>query len=73
MKTVLIMLLLACSMQLSAKEIKVNTKDVQRFEVVDGLHYIVVGGVRYQLHTASQAKAVKALVYVKEVIVINVK
>ena len=72
MKSLLIMLLLACSMQLAAKDITIRTKDVQRFEVVDGKHYIVVGGVRYQLHTAWQAKAVKSLVYVKKTIKINV-
>ena len=72
MKTILITLLLALSMQLAAKEITICTKDVQRFEQVYGKHYIVVGGVRYQLHTAGQAKAVKSLVYVKEVLVINV-
>ena len=66
------MLLLACSMQIAAKEITINTKDVQRFEIVDGNHYIVVAGVRYKLHTAGQANAVKSLVYVKEVLVINV-
>ena len=73
MKTILITLLLACSMQLAAKEITIRTKDVQRFELVNGKHYVVVGGVRYQLHTAGQAKAVKSLVYVKEQIIINVK
>ena len=73
MKTILITLLLACCMQIAAKEITIYTKDVQRFEGVSGKHYIVVGGVRYQLHTEGQAKAVKSLVYVKEVIVINVK
>ena len=72
MKSLLIMLLLACSMQLAAKDITIRTKDVQRFEVVDGKHYIVVAGVRYQLHTEGQAKAVESLVYVKEVLVINV-
>ena len=71
MKSLLIMLLLACSMQLAAKEITIKTKDVQRFELVNGKHYVVVGGVRYQLHTEWQAKAVKSLVYVKEVLVIN--
>ena len=73
MKTILIMLLLACSMQLAAKEITIKTKDVQLFELVNGNHYIVVAGVRYQLHTEGQAKAVKSLVYVKEQIIINVK
>ena len=73
MKTILITLLLACSMQLAAKEITIRTKDVQRFELVNGKHYVVVGGVRYQLHTAGQAEAVKSLVYVKEQIIINVK
>ena len=72
MKTILITLLFACSMQLSAKDITIKTKDVQRFEQVGCNHYIVVAGVRYQLHTAGQAKAVKSLVYVKEVLVINV-
>ena len=72
MKSLLIMLLLACSMQLAAKEITIKTKDVQRFELVSGKHYIVVGGVRYQLHTEGQAKAVKSLVYIKETIKINV-
>lgn len=72
MKSLLIMLLLACSMQLAAKDITIRTKDVQRFELVNGKHYIVVNSVRYQLHTAGQAKAVKSLVYVKEVLVINV-
>lgn len=72
MKALLITLLLACSMQLAAKDITIRTKDVQRFEVVDGKHYIVVAGVRYQLHTAGQAKAVKSLVYIKETIKINV-
>lgn len=72
MKSLLIMLLLACSMQIAAKEITIRTKDVQRFEVVSGNHYIVVGGVRYQLHTEGQAKAVKSLVYIKESIKINV-
>ena len=72
MKTLIIMLLLACSMQLAAKDITIRTKDVQRFEVVDGKHYVVVAGVRYQLHTAGQAKAVKSLIYVKETIKINV-
>lgn len=73
MKTLLISLLLTCSMQLAAKEITIRTKDVQRFEGVAGKHYIVVAGVRYQLHTEGQTKAVKALVYVKEQIIINVK
>lgn len=59
-------------MQLAAKEITIRTKDVQRFELVNGNHYIVVAGVRYQLHTAGQAKAVKSLVYIKETIKINV-
>ena len=72
MKSLLIMLLLACSMQLAAKEITIKTKDVQRFEQVDGKHYIVVAVVRYQLHTAGQAKAVKSLIYVRETIKINV-
>ena len=72
MKSLLIMLLLACSMQISAKEITIKTKDVQRFEQVDGKHYIVVGGVRYQLHTEGQATAIKSLVYVKKTIKINV-
>ena len=72
MKTILIALLLACSMQLAAKEITIKTKDVQRFGVVDGKHYIVVAGVRYQLHAEWQAKAVKSLVYIKETIKINV-
>ena len=72
MKSLLITLLLACSMQLSAKERTIRTKDVQCFELVNGKHYIVVGGVRYQLHTAGQAKAVKSLVYIKESIKINV-
>lgn len=72
MKTILITLLLACSMQIAAKEITIRTKDVQRFELVNGKHYIVVGGLRYQLHTEGQAKAVKSLVYIKESIKINV-
>lgn len=71
MKSLLIMLLLACSMQLAAKEITIKTKDVQRFEQVDGKHYIVVAGVRYQLHTEGQANAVKSLVYIKKTIKIN--
>ena len=73
MKSLLIMLLLACSMQIAAKEITLRTKDVQRFELVNGKHYVVVGGVRYQLHTAGQAKAVKSLVYIKEQIIISIK
>ena len=72
MKTILITLLFACSMQLAAKEITIRTKDVQRFELVNGKHYVVVAGVRYQLHTEGQAKAVKSLVYIKETIKINV-
>lgn len=72
MKSLLITLLLSCSMQIAAKEITIRTKDVQRFEQVDGKHYIVVAGVRYQLHTSGQAKAVKSLVYIKETIKINV-
>jgi hypothetical protein len=51
MKSLLIALLLVFSMQLSAKEITIKTKDVQRFELVNGKNYIVVAGVRYQLHT----------------------
>ena len=73
MKTLLIALLFACSMQITAKEITIKTKDVQCFEIVDGKHYIVVGGLRYQLHTAGQAKAVKSLIYIKEQIIINIK
>lgn len=73
MKTILITLLLACSMQLAAKEITIRTKDVQRFEQLDGKYYIVVAGVRYQLHTAGQAKAVNSFVYVNEQIIINFK
>ena len=72
MKSLLIMLLLACSMQVAAKEITIKTKDVQCLELVNGKHYVVVGGVRYQLHTEGQAKAVKSLIYVKETIKINV-
>ena len=71
MKSLFIMLLLACSMQVAAKEITIKTKDVQRFEQLDGKYYIVVDWVRYQLHTEWQANAVKSLVYVKEVLVIN--
>ena len=73
MKTLFLTIsLLICANSL-AREIKVESKSIQRFEVVNNRYYLVVEGTKYELHTKSQMKAVQSLIYKKETITINVK
>ena len=73
MKTLLLTIALLISANSFAREIKIESKSIQRFEVVNNRYYLVVEGTRYKLHTKSQMKAVQSLIYKKETITINVK
>lgn len=73
MKTLFLTIaLLICANSL-AREIKIESKSIQRFEVVNDHYYLVVKGTKYGLHTKSQMNAVQSLIYKKEAITINVK
>ena len=73
MKTLLITIALFISANSFAREIKVESKSIQRFEIENNRYYLVVGTTRYELHTESQMKAVQSLIYKKDTITINVK
>ena len=73
MKTLFLTIALLISASSFAREIKIESKSIQRFEVVNNRYYLVVEGTKYELHTKSQLKAVKSLIYKKETITINVK
>ena len=73
MKTLFLTIALLISANSFAREIKVESKSIQRFEVENNRYYLVVDGTRYELHTKSQMKAVQSLIYKKETITINVK
>ena len=73
MKTLLLTIALLISANSFAREIKIESKSIQRFEVVNNRYYLVVEGTRYELHTKSRMKAVQYLIYKKETITINVK
>lgn len=73
MKTLFLTIALLISASSFAREIKIESKNVQRFEVVNNRYYLVVEGTRYELHTKSQMKAIQSLIYKKENITINVK
>ena len=73
MKTLLLTIALLICANSFAREIKVESKSIQRFEVVNNRYYLVVEGTKYELHTKSQMKAVQSLIYKKETITINVK
>ena len=73
MKTLFLTISLLISASSFAREIKVESKSIQRFEVVNNRYYLVVEGTKYELHTKSQMKAVQSLIYKKEIITINVK
>ena len=73
MKTLFLTIALLICVNSFAREIKVESKSIQRFEVVNNRYYLVVEGARYELHTESQMKAVQSLIYKKETITINVK
>ena len=73
MKTLFLTIALLICASSFAREIKIESKNIQRFEVVNNRYYLVVDGTRYELHTESQMKAVQSLIYKKETITINVK
>ena len=73
MKTLLLTIALLISASSFAREIRIESKNVQHFEVVNNRYYLVVEGTRYELHTKSQMKAVQSLIYKKDTITINVK
>lgn len=73
MKTLFLTIALLICANSFSREIKVESKSIQRFEVVNNRYYLVVEGTRYELHTESQMKAVQSLIYKKETITINVK
>ena len=73
MKTLFLTISLLISANTFAREIKIESKSIQRFEVVNNRYFLVVEGTKYELHTKSQMKAVQALIYQKETITINVK
>ena len=73
MKTLFLTISLLISANSFAREIKIESKSIQRFEVVNNRYYLVVEGTRYELHTKSQMKAVQSLIYERETITINVK
>ena len=73
MKTLFLTIALLISASSFAREIKIESKNAQRFEVVNNRYYLVVEGTRYELHTKSQMVAVQSLIYKKETITINVK
>ncbi len=73
MKTLLLTIALLISANSFAREIKIESKSIQRFEVVNNRYYLVVEGTRYELHTKSQMKAIQSLIYKRETITINVK
>ena len=73
MKTLFLTIALLICANSFAREIKIKSKSIQRFEVVNNRYYLVVEGTRYELHTKSQMKAIQSLIYKKETITINVK
>jgi len=73
MKTLFLTISLLISASSFAREIKIESKSIQRFEVVNNRYFLVVEGTKYELHTKSQMKAVQSLIYKKETITINVK
>ena len=73
MKTLFLTIALLICANSFAREIKVESKSIQRFEVVNNRYFLVVEGTKYELHTKSQMKAVQSLIYKKETIIINVK
>ena len=73
MKTLFLTIALLICVNSFAREIRIESKRIQRFEVVNSRYYLVVEGTRYELHTKSQMKAVQSLIYKKETITINVK
>ena len=73
MKTLFLTIALLISANSFAREIRIESKSIQRFEVVNNRYYLVVEGTKYELHTKSQMNAVQSLIYKKETITINVK
>ena len=73
MKTLFLTIALLICANSFARDIKVESKSIQRFEVVNNRYYLVVEGAKYELHTKSQMKAVQSLVYKRDTITINVK
>ena len=73
MKTLFLTISLLISANTFAREIKIESKSIQRFEVVNNRYFLVVEGTKYELHTKSQMKAVQSLIYKKVTITINVK
>ena len=73
MKTLFLTISFLISVNSFAREIRIESKSIQRFEVVNNRYYLVVEGASYELHTESQMKAVQSLIYKKETITINVK
>lgn len=73
MKTLFLTIALLIGANSFAREIKIESKSIQRFEVVNERFYLVVEGTKYELHTKSQMKAVQSLIYKKDTITINVK
>ena len=73
MKTLFLAIALLISANSFAREIKIESKNIQRFEVVNNHYYLVVEGTKYELHTKSQMVSIQSLIYKKEAIVINVK
>lgn len=73
MKTLFLTIALLICANSFAREIKIESKNIRRFEVENNRYYLVVKKARYELHTKSQMKAVQSLIYKKETITINVK
>lgn len=72
--------ILLLALSLSARDISINTKDIEHFEItkeytskVTYKYYVVVGIYRYELYSRLQLIALSKLAYTNKVIKISVK